>query len=56
VRHVVCIGEMKNIYEILFAKPESKSPLGRLSRSWKDDIRMDIRELGWETVDWINLA
>jgi hypothetical protein len=31
-------------------------PLGRLRRTWEDDIRMDLRETGWEGVDWIHLV
>jgi hypothetical protein len=31
-------------------------PLGRTRRSWEDNIKMDVREIGWSGVDWINLA
>jgi hypothetical protein len=31
-------------------------PLGRSRRRWKDNIRMDLREIGWEDVDWIHLV
>jgi hypothetical protein len=37
-------------------KPEGKRPFGRPSRRWKDNIKTDIREIGWEDVDWIHLA
>jgi hypothetical protein len=37
-------------------KPEGKRPLGRLIRGWDDDIKMDLREIGWCGVDWIDLA
>jgi hypothetical protein len=37
-------------------KPERKRPLGRPMRSWEDNIRMYLRELGWEVVDWMHLA
>jgi hypothetical protein len=37
-------------------KPEGKRPLGRPRRRWEDEIRMDLREIGWEGVEWINLA
>jgi len=40
----------------LFRKPEGKEPLRRPRRRWKDNIRMDLREIGWEVVDWIHLA
>jgi hypothetical protein len=37
-------------------KPEGKKPLGRPRRRWEDRIRMDLREIGWWSVDWIQLA
>jgi hypothetical protein len=37
-------------------KPEGKKPLGRLRRRWEGGIGMDLREIGWESVDWIQLA
>jgi hypothetical protein len=37
-------------------KPEGKRPLGRPRRRWVDNIRMDLREVGWGDVDWIGLA
>jgi hypothetical protein len=44
----------RNAYKVLMGKPEGKRPLGR--RRWKDGIRMDLREIGWGNVDWIQLA
>jgi hypothetical protein len=46
----------RNTYRILVGKPEEKRPLGRLRRKWEDNIRMDLREIGWGGVDWIDLA
>jgi hypothetical protein len=37
-------------------KPEGKRPLGRPRCRWEDGIRMDVREIGWGSVDWIQLA
>jgi hypothetical protein len=37
-------------------KPEGKRPLGRPIRSWVDNIKIDVREVGWDGVDWIDLA
>jgi hypothetical protein len=37
-------------------KPESKRPLGRLRRRWVDNIKMDLREIGWGDMDWIDSA
>jgi hypothetical protein len=36
--------------------PEGKRPLGRPRRRWVDNIKMDLRELGWDWMDWIDLA
>jgi hypothetical protein len=36
--------------------PEGKRPLGRPRRRWEDGIRMDLRETGWEDVEWVQLA
>jgi hypothetical protein len=40
----------------LVRKPEEKRTLGRPRRRWKDNIRMDVREIGLEVLDWIHLA
>jgi hypothetical protein len=48
--------ETKNAYRILVEKPEGKIPLGRPRRRWEDNIRMDLREIGWGGMDWIDLA
>jgi hypothetical protein len=54
--HVARMGEERNVYKVLMGKPEGKRPLGRPSRRWEDWIRMDHREIGWRSVDWIQLA
>jgi hypothetical protein len=36
--------------------PEEKRTLGRSRRRWEDNIKMDFREIGWDGVDWIDLA
>jgi hypothetical protein len=41
---------------ILARKPEGKRPLGRPRRRWVDNIKMDLREIGWDDMDWIYLA
>jgi hypothetical protein len=48
--------EERDVYRILMGKPEGKIPLGRPRRKWEDGIRMDLREIGWGSVDWIQLA
>jgi hypothetical protein len=40
----------------LVGKPEGKRLLGRLRRRWVDNIKMDLREIGWDGMDWIDLA
>jgi hypothetical protein len=50
------MGEEKTVYKVLVGKPEGKRPLGRPRRRWQDGIRMDLREIGWGSVEWIQLA
>jgi hypothetical protein len=52
---VAGIGEKRNAYWILVGTQEGKRPLGRPRRRWVDNIKMDLREIGWEGVDWIDL-
>jgi hypothetical protein len=54
--HVERIGEKRNSYRLLVGKPEVRRPLGRPIRTWLDNIRMDLVEVGWGDVDWISLA
>jgi hypothetical protein len=49
-------GEKRNAYSILVRKSEGKRPLGRPRRRWENNIRMDLREIGWGGMDWIYLA
>jgi len=51
-----CMGDMRNAHNILIGKPEGKRPLGRPRSRWEGNIGMDLREIGWESVDWIHLA
>jgi hypothetical protein len=46
----------RNEYRILVGNPEGKRPLGRPRRRWVDNIKMDLREIGWDGMDWIDLA
>jgi hypothetical protein len=54
--HVTRMGEMRNAYMILVGKPEGKRPLGRPRHRWLDNSKIDLREIGWDGMDWINLA
>jgi hypothetical protein len=53
--HVARMGEGRNVYRVLVGKPGGKRPLGRPRRRW-DGIKMDLREIGWGGVEWIQLA
>jgi hypothetical protein len=55
-RHAARMGARRNAYSILVGKPEGKRPLGRPRRRWVDNIKMDLREVGWDGRDWIDLA
>jgi hypothetical protein len=48
--------EKTNAYRVLMGKPEGKRPLGRPRRRWENNIRMDLREIGWGGMEWIDLA
>jgi hypothetical protein len=50
------MGVKRNAYRILVGKPEGKRPLGRPRRRWVDNIKMDLREIGWDGMDWSDLA
>jgi hypothetical protein len=45
----------RNAYKILVGKPEGKRPLGRLKCRWVCNIKMDLREIGWDGMVWIGL-
>jgi hypothetical protein len=47
------MGEETKVYRVLVAKPEGKRPLGRPRRRWEDGFRMDLKDIGWEGVEWI---
>jgi hypothetical protein len=50
------MGEKRNAYRILVAKPEGRRPLGRPRRMLVDNIEIGLREIGWDGGDWIDLA
>jgi hypothetical protein len=56
VGHVARMGEKRNAYRILVGSPAGKRPLGRPRRRWVDHIKMDLREIGWNGRDCIDLA
>jgi len=54
--HVARMGERRGVYRDLVGKTEGKRPLGRLGLRWKDNIKMDLQEVGCGGMDWIELA
>jgi hypothetical protein len=53
---VAPMGDMRNAYKILVGKPEGKRPFRRSRDRWEDNIRVALKEIGWEVVDCIHLA
>jgi hypothetical protein len=56
VGHVARIGEGRGVYRVLAGRPEGKRPLERLRRKWEENIKMDLRETGFDGTNWIRLA
>ena len=50
------MGERRGGYRVLVGKPEGKSPLGRPRLRWEDNIEMDLQEVRYGGMDWIDLA
>ncbi|KAJ4432813.1 hypothetical protein ANN_21452 [Periplaneta americana] len=55
-RHVAHMGESRNAYRVLVGRSEGIRSLGRPRRRWEDNIKMDLREVGYDDRYWINLA
>jgi hypothetical protein len=54
--HAARMREKKNVCRILVGKPEGKRPLGRPRRRWEDNIKMDLRQIGWDQWrDFVNM-
>jgi hypothetical protein len=49
-------GARRNAYRVLVEKLEGVRPLGSPRHRWKDNIKTDLREIGWGGMDWINLV
>jgi hypothetical protein len=50
------MGEGRGVFRVLVGKPEGKRLLGRPRHRWKDNIKMDLQQVGCGDVDWIELA
>ncbi|MEB2589631.1 reverse transcriptase domain-containing protein, partial [Bacillus cereus] len=54
--HVARMGEERGVYRILVLKPDGKRPVGRPRRRWRDNVEMDLREIGRDGKEYIELA
>jgi hypothetical protein len=54
--HVARMREGRGVYRVLVGRPEGKRPLGRRRRRLEDNIKMDLREIGIDGANWIQLA
>ena len=54
--HVARMGEGRGVHRVLIGKPEGKRPLGRPRRRWKNNIKMDLQEVGGSCGDSMELA
>jgi hypothetical protein len=54
--YVEYMESMRNIHKILVGKPEGKRPLGRPGHRRENNNNMEVKEMGWKSVDWIHLA
>jgi hypothetical protein len=54
--HVARMGEGRGVYRVLVGRPECKRPLERPRRRWEDNIKMDLREIGIDGTNWIQLT
>jgi hypothetical protein len=57
--HVARMAETRGAYRILVGRPEGRRPLGRPRRRWEDNIKMNLREVGWEAwtgLSWLRIG
>jgi hypothetical protein len=54
--HVACMGDRRGACRVLVGRPGVKRRLARPSRRWEDNTKMDLKEVEWGGVDWIDLA
>jgi hypothetical protein len=50
------MGDRRGAYRVLVGRPEGKRPLGRPGRRWENNIKIDLQEVGWGGMDWIDVA
>jgi hypothetical protein len=56
VGHVARMWERGGVHRVLLGKPEGKRPLGRPRHKWKDNIKMELQEVGGDCGNWMELA
>jgi hypothetical protein len=56
VGNVVCIGERRLAYTVLVEKLKENTPLQKYRLTWKDNIRKNIKDIGWKGFDWTDLV
>jgi hypothetical protein len=56
VGHIMRVGDGRGVYRVLRGKPERKSPLGRPRHRWEDNIKVDLQEVGYGVIDWMELV
>jgi hypothetical protein len=54
--YVACVGDRRDAYRVLVVRPDGKRPCGRPRLRWEDNFKIDLQEVGWGGVDWIDLA
>jgi hypothetical protein len=54
--YVARMGEGRGVYRVLVGRPKGKRPRGRPRHRWEDNINMDLREIGIDGANWIQLA
>ena len=54
--HIERMEVRRGAYRVLVGKPEGRRPLGRPRLGWEDNIKIDLRELSLEVMDWIDVA
>jgi len=56
VGHVARMGDVRDAYRVFVGRSDGKRPFGRPIRRWEDYIMMDLQEVRWGSMDWIELA
>jgi hypothetical protein len=54
--HVARMWDGRGVYRVLVGRPEGKRPLESPSRMWENNIKMDLREIGIDGANWIQLS